>query len=297
MLTMTPKVKKDIEAILKDTKMSKGQKIWRLYLMGLTTSDIDLYDKERYFETFGVEIECFVNKAEVLRWANVGGLKVKYESYNHLDSESCWRFVPDASVRDRDGSSVNAIECVSPILVSKTGFDALKDCCSMLEFSSATVNKSCGLHVHIGMDGMSDEAFVAVFKNYQHLEDLIDSFMPPSRRGNNNTFAKSIKGISLDDCYDPHDVMMRFGSRYFKVNPCSCTRHGTIEFRQHSGTIEFQKISAWVRFCAGLVSWSKSNLFQGRIDSIGDVPFISMEDRLFFKSRIDHFAAQNRAAA
>ena len=84
MLTMTPKVKKDIEAILKDTKMSKGQKIWRLYLMGLTTSDIDLYDKERYFETFGVEIECFVNKAEVLRWANVGGLKVKYESYNHL---------------------------------------------------------------------------------------------------------------------------------------------------------------------------------------------------------------------
>ena len=297
MINLDQKAKKEIEVLLSNTKMSKAQKIWELYLMGLTTSDIAYYDKRRYFETFGVEIECIVKKEDILKWAYIAGLNVRYEDYNHFDSETYWRFVPDSSVEDRNGSKTNAIECVSPPLASSTGFEQLKVCCDMLDFSSATVNKTCGLHVHIGMDGMSDEAFVAVFKNYQYLEDLIDSFMPFSRRGNNNTYAMSIKDIRLDDCKDPEDIMDRLDDRYFKVNPWSSERHGTIEFRQHSGTTDYQKISAWVRFCAGLVSWSKSNLFQRRVDSLADVPFISMEDRLFFKSRIELFARQNRAAA
>lgn len=297
MINLDQKAKKEIEVLLSNTKMSKAQKIWELYLMGLTTSDITYYDKKRYFETFGVEIECIVKKESILKWAYIAGLNVRYEDYNHSDSGTYWRFVPDSSVEDRYGSKTNAIECVTPPLASETGFEALKTCCDMLNFSSATVNKTCGLHVHIGMDGMSNEAFVAVFKNYQYLEDLIDSFMPFSRRGNNNTYAMSIKDIRLDDCKDPEDIMDRLDDRYFKVNPWSSERHGTIEFRQHSGTTDYQKISAWVRFCAGLVSWSKSNLFQRKVDSLADVPFISMEDRLFFKSRIELFARQNRAAA
>lgn len=295
---MDPKVKKDVEELLSDTKMSKGEKIWKLYLMGLTTSDIAYYvNEKKYCMTFGVEIECFVKKEDILSWARIGGVNVQYQYYNHDDSFPCWKFVPDGSVRERDGSRTNAIECVSPVLSFNTGFEALKDCCTMLEFSSAKVNKSCGLHVHIGMDGLSDKAFVGVFKNYQFLEDLIDSFMPPSRRGNNNTFAESIKGVCFDNCDCPEDVMDVLDSRYYKVNPWSRERHGTIEFRQHSGTVEYQKISAWVRFCAGLVSWSKDNLFTARVCSLDNVPFINEEDRLYFKSRIELFARQSRAVA
>ena len=35
--------------------------------------------------------------------------------------------------------------------------------------------------------------------------------------------------------------------RYYKVNFCSYVAFGTLEFRQHSGTIEFEKMMNWVK--------------------------------------------------
>ena len=38
--------------------------------------------------------------------------------------------------------------------------------------------------------------------------------------------------------------------RYFKLNCQSFFRHGTIEFRHHSGTTDFAKIKNWILFTA-----------------------------------------------
>lgn len=48
------------------------------------------------------------------------------------------------------------------------------------------------------------------------------------------------------------------GSRYFKVNLMSFQRHGTIEFRQHSGTVNATKIANWVRFLGQFIDNSKA---------------------------------------
>lgn len=84
---------------------------------------------------------------------------------------------------------------------------------------------------------------------------------------------------------DVYDVMR--GDRYFKVNACSYTRHQTIEFRQHQGSTDFEKISNWVNFCAKLVAWSKKNVLSSEIDFIDDIPFLTKKEKSFFKSRAE----------
>ena len=105
-----------------------------------------------------------------------------------------------------------------------------------------------------------------IYLNYAGFENEIDEIMPQSRRANNNHFCKSLKNVvnlqskiqaatSLDKIAQIFDH-----SRYFKINPESYSRHNTIEFRQHSGTIEFEKISNWILFLHNLVDYSKNNI-------------------------------------
>jgi hypothetical protein len=52
------------------------------------------------------------------------------------------------------------------------------------------------------------------------------------------------------------DGYMYQGGRYNKVNLCAFLRHGTIEFRQHSGTMNVDKVINWIVFCVNFVETS-----------------------------------------
>ena len=90
--------------------------------------------------------------------------------------------------------------------------------------------------------------------------------MPASRRGNTNRFCQSLNKIvnlqtKIDAATSLQAIDRLFGqTRYFKINPQSYSRHNTIEFRQHSGTIEFEKVSNWITFLHNLVDYSKQNV-------------------------------------
>ena len=45
------------------------------------------------------------------------------------------------------------------------------------------------------------------------------------------------------------------------------------------------KISMWVKFCAKLVSWSRSNVFTSEVTCIEDIPFLNKQEKDFFESR------------
>lgn len=88
-----------------------------------------------------------------------------------------------------------------------------------------------------------------------------------------------------------HDVLnIMNGNRYYKVNACSYARHNTIEFRQHQGSTDFEKISNWVNFCAKLVAWSKKNVLSSEVSSIEEIPFLTAKEKSFFKSRAEVLA-------
>lgn len=231
--------------------------------------------------TFGIEIECYnFERADLISEAYSKGLNVRSEGYNHDDNQHYYKIV-------RDGSLVgeNSQEVVSPILNGERGLNSLKTLCSALDRVNAKVNRSCGLHVHIGAAAMTDEHYIRVFKNYQRLESVIDTFMAFSRRDNNSRWCHSLQGFDFSTCRTKRDVArVLCYDRYHKVNAEAYSRHHTIEFRQHQGTTDYEKISNWVRFLTKLVDYS----FKHEVTScnrIEDVPFLTDEEKQFFIRR------------
>lgn len=212
---------------------------------------------------FGVEFEaCNVREETLNRALNGAGITCRMAGYSHADSESQWKIVSDGSL-----SGTHTFELVSPILRGETGIQELEKVCRVLNECGAKVNKTCGTHVHMDAAGMEMQTWKNIYKNYTRLEPVIDAFMPESRR--NNYYCKGFRNIAnfesqIDGCRTLGDIEQIFTDthtrRYHKVNPVSYARHNTCEFRQHSGTVEFEKISTWVRFLNNLIDFSKSNL-------------------------------------
>jgi hypothetical protein len=287
---------------IKNGRMAKSAKVAELLKLGITRDEITIIlgndagayipaKTKKFVVTFGVEMETYnVDRARLIALARQNGLPLEYQGYNHHDSNRVFKCVSDGSI-----SGVNPIECVTPILKGRNGLAALKNACKTLNEAGAMVNKSTGLHVHIGAKDLTAEQYVSVFVNYQMLETLIDSFMANSRRANNGFYCQSIKGKYIKTCNTHEEVYNALGgSRYYKVNPCSWSRHQTIEFRQHQGSTDYEKISNWVSFCAKLVVWSRDNRLTRPIDSIDEIPFLTNDEKAFFKRRQREFARQAR---
>lgn len=284
---------KSLNEEIQDIKTGKGSKTSKkeaLIKLGLRKHEIDIILSdlpkqvtERFKFTFGVEIECLVASSVMRECATRNAMHFQYEGYNHEDNNHYYKFVSDSSIRGE-----NPIECVSPVLTGKVGMKSLENCCKALNEANAQVNVSTGLHVHIGAQNLSDEAYVNVFKNYQKLESVVDTFMARSRRENNSQWCRSLQGKDFSFCTSKNDVYdVMSGNRYYKVNACSYSRHRTIEFRQHQGSTDFEKISNWVNFCAKLVAWSKKHVLQAEVTSIDEIPFLTTKEKSFFKQRAE----------
>lgn len=278
---------------IKNMKGSKAVKKEAFIKLGLRKYEIELLlselpkpVREVHKFTFGVEIECLVAANLMRESATRNEMPFQYEGYNHVDNNHYYKFVSDSSIRGE-----NPIECVSPVLTGKAGMKSLENCCKALNEAGAQVNISTGLHVHIGAANLSDEAYINVFKNYQKLERVIDTFMARSRRANNSQWCRTLQGRNFMWCTTKSDIFDAMnGDRYFKVNACSYARHKTIEFRQHQGSTDFEKISNWVNFCAKLVALSKKNVLSSEITSIDEIPFLTKKEKSFFKSRAEVLA-------
>lgn len=211
--------------------------------------------------TFGVEIECIgITAAMACEAIRAAGLVCEIEGYNH-NTRNHWKIVTDGSVRDNRGNP--GIEVVSPILRGTAGMTALKTVADALNAAGATANKTCGLHVHVGASDLNIDEIKMIVKRYAEHESVIDSFMPVSRRADNNTYLKGMGywmntyASQLAGCTNTAAVLGRSWDRYFKVNLAAYVRQNTIEFRQHSGTVSSAKIENWVLFVLNFVEVSR----------------------------------------
>ena len=199
---------------------------------------------------FGIEIEFFGVDHRVLASAiRDKGVDCHVEGYNH-QTRSHWKIVTDASLSGR-----NSGEVVSPKLQGRLGLSQLKKVCEALKEVNAQVNRTCGLHVHLNSTDMTVGEIINVFDRYAHNEQQIDSMMPVSRR-NSRWCGNCVKGTFAND-NTKRSVANGLG-RYYKVNLTNIDSRGSIEFRQHSGTTDFEKISKWLSFLMQFVEVSRT---------------------------------------
>jgi hypothetical protein len=256
-----------------DTKAEKMRKIIEL---GISENEVEelfsIYETEDdVLFTLGVEIECFgVDKPKFVELCRANNVELQIEDYNH-QTRSHFKIVNDASIRGE-----NAIECVTPVLRNNAGFDNLEKVCKALNEAGAKVNKTTGLHVHVGLQNVDFETYKNCFINYYYIEAAIDKFMSKSRRENQNQYCLSLKNMNIDciiEAQTKEEIEIALGCRrYYKLNPVSYKRHNTLEFRQHQGTTDYTKIYRWLQFVTTFVSWSKKHRLDHFVNEIDDIP-------------------------
>jgi hypothetical protein len=221
-------------------------------------------------ETFGTEFECFLPSgttreqlAVAINARLIDPAHCEVEGYNH-NARPHWKIVTDGSLLDYQ----RGVEIVSPILSGEEGIAEMRLVCEAMTDFGCTVNQSAGFHVHVGASGQGLGFFKKLVRLYQTYEPVIDGMMPVSRRASANTYCRSLAGASpaaisaATSVSDLGRVIMRASraqaDRYHKVNITAYSRHSTVEFRQHSGTVDATKAENWVRLCLKMVAAAKN---------------------------------------
>lgn len=216
--------------------------------------------------TFGVEIECYLPEGATQHQAAAAvthriNAPCVVEGYNH-QVRNHWKVVTDGSL----GDVSRGIEFVSPILCGEAGLDQVEKVCKALTDFGCTVSRKCGLHVHVGVGAAPLGFFKNLVKLYSAFEPAIDSLMPASRRASANMFCRSMTAASSRtiDAATSFDGVLHAVSgtihgerRYFKLNLAAYARHRTVEFRQHSGTLDGNKARKWTVLCLRMVAAAK----------------------------------------
>lgn len=234
---------------------------------------------------FGVELEmstsAFLPPQMIANELKAHGIRLQIpQTWDEGKRQSSrWKIVQDSSLScNLSQPNCNKFELVSPVLRSEEGLSSIQHI--LRHFPSVRLNKSMGFHVHIDVGEYAVGDLVKICQQFLKYEEAIDSMMPRSRRTGSqesNTYFKSNleqaklalrrnkEGImlSLSKCRSIQElanVVNPSGQRYYKLNLQNLVegRQTTLEFRQHSSTIQYDKVSAFVRFCVRLCENSVS---------------------------------------
>lgn len=210
--------------------------------------------------TYGVEIEAIlpygISREDLALALTNAGVQASDEYLNH-GVKHHWKVTTDGSLRGMGAGS--GMEIVSPILRGPEGFQQIEKVCKVLKEKGATVNHSCGLHIHVDVrrpQEMDLDALKRLALLYAQNEAIIDSVMPQSRRESKNAYCKSIRR-RMRAIEEAQSISMLSDAvskkKYVKLNYKTIWRQGTVEFRHHSATVEAYKIIKWASACLRMV--------------------------------------------
>jgi len=221
---------------------------------------------------FGVEIECTVPARHI----NNGDIN----RGSYRDGDSLGREFPDGWIGKYDGSihtngNRTDLEVVSPILHGRDGAEEMvRVVRTLYDVYNCRVNRSCGFHVHVGLDSVVDLQYTPWSETIElirrllllvgfHEDGLLASTLP-SRIG--NSYCDSMRGpwaerlLYLDKRIQGrelifNDIVNYASSRYSALNLTNVysSSKTTLEFRLFPGTLNTQRLLGYVMLALGLV--------------------------------------------
>ena len=240
-------------------------------------------------QTIGVEVEFTgINRKEAAETvakyfettANyVAGI---YDAWAIKDTAGReWKIMSDSSIKAQEkinGVKINAngqyrCELVTPIL-HWSDIETLQEIIRNLRRAGGFVNETCGLHTHIGANGMTAQAVRNLVNTVASREKLFYKALkvhenrkryckPTSER-----FLKDLnekKPATLEELgkiwYNTDGNLPTFhyhDSRYTILNLHALFTKGTVEFRIFNSTLHAGEVKAAIQFSAALVAFAKT---------------------------------------
>lgn len=230
---------------------------------------------------FGVEIELVGLTVDQASAALIGaGINAPAVRYGIHRIKETWKVVHDGSV-GYDGAEV-----VSPILQGAEGLRQVAQVLKALKAAGGTVNRNCGLHVHVDVSGLTEPEIHNVLWRYASSEHILNHYHPHRRRQGASMCLSHLSRLKpfLGQGYTLQ-VVTRRTPRCVSVNPHAYTRYGTVEFRQHEGTLDHREALPWIKFCLAFTEASRLGGWDSKTDAD---PEISGDIRTIFQMCVSH---------
>jgi hypothetical protein len=223
---------------------------------------------------FGIEIETVgLNRMALARALHsvVGGTISTLVRDVHITTATgrTWKVVPDGSLSGSDNG-----EIVSPIL-SYTDIDELQRVVRAVRAAGATVDSSCGIHIHIDGARFDAKSVVNLVKLVHKQERLLEHALGVSERRLAHycrpieaRFMEALEARrprTLSDVRDawygrPNHAPSRYdSSRYHGLNLNSLFFRGTIELRYFNGTLHAGEVKAYVQLALAMAGKALSS--------------------------------------
>jgi len=210
--------------------------------------------------TFGVEIEYIgAPRALVARHIEqaLGVPHIHVFGYHGDVCEVCGTRVPPTERYanwkvERDGSVPTGGEVVAPILKGEEAFNDIRKVTKAIRDAGGKTNRKCGLHIHIGVKDLPIATRAKLIENFWNIYPQLKFLVGKSRW--NNRFAQPISAWKRADYQQAMAQGTEpLGTKYEALNIEPFRKIGTYEVRLHQGTLNANKIEAWVRFLLAFV--------------------------------------------
>lgn len=204
---------------------------------------------------FGIEIEfngC--SQQDALIAVQAAGIDCRIEPFNHT-TRTWWKLITDVTA---------GWEIVSPPLSGEDGYEQVRKVMEALSTAGAQVDRRCGMHVHHDAADLSGEDIASMVEFYAGHQDAINRLVAPSRR----TMQRYLGPLSSNEVRLIANQMRANRTaanvtRYRNINATDAfTRHGTIEIRQHQGSLNPEKAIAWIKFGQSMIRAAKATAVQ-----------------------------------
>lgn len=182
-----------------------------------------------------------------------------------------WKVVSDGSIRTENGGE--ACEMVTPIL-GWADIENLQEIVRGLRRAGAKVNETCGLHIHIGAQGMTAAAIRNLVNNVASHEKLlykaldVHEYRKRYCRPTDERFLRELnekKPATLDELKpiwygdDGSHNYHYDNSRYTVCNLHATFTKGTIEMRLFNGSLHAGEIKTAIQLCCAMVAFAKTS--------------------------------------
>lgn len=133
-----------------------------------------------------------------------------------------------------------------------------------------TLNKSCGLHVHVEIKDLKPLQIIASSLLYgQNEYKFFNKIMKQHR--NDNSYCYSNKNIGLNHLIFSETSINKFcnglmtyksynlSTKYRKLNT-KCKNYNTVEFRHHHATFNINEVTNWIIFSVNFINLTKAKI-------------------------------------